>query len=63
MVPPRSAYDDLDAVQIEAADLPTYSVWIPSWTEEVGRSDLHLMVEVVLGPGQPVVRLEDVRVP
>ncbi len=44
--PPDEAYDYADTIAIEAADDSTYSVNMPVWTAEEGRSDLTLQLTV-----------------
>ena len=61
--PPQDAYDNLDTVQVEGAAVPTWSVRVPLWTKEEGRSDLTLELTIALGPGVPSVELEDLLVP
>ena len=60
--PPVDAYDDLDAVQVKGAAVPTWSVRAPLWTDEEGRSDLTLELTIALGPGEPSVELDDLHV-
>jgi hypothetical protein len=60
--PPNDAYQNLDAVTVRAAEVPTWSVRAPLWTEEEGRSDLTLELTVALGPDKPNVELDDLHV-
>lgn len=60
--PPKDAYQNLDAVKVKAASLPTWSVRAPLWTEDEGRSDLTLEFTITLGQGKPTVELEDLHV-
>ena len=60
--PPSDAYQDLDAVQVEGAAVPTWSLRAPLWTEDEGRSDMTLELTVALGPGKPTVELDDLLV-
>jgi hypothetical protein len=62
VVPPESAYDSLDAVPIVAASAPTWSVRVPLWTEEEGRSDLTLEFTITLGQAGVIVELDDLHV-
>ena len=61
-VPPKAMYRELDAVQVRSASVPTWSVRVPLWTEEEGRSDLTLELTISLGPSGPSVELDDLRV-
>lgn len=60
--PPLNAYQNLDAIRVKDADVPTWSVRAPLWTEEEGRSDLTLEMTVRLGPGSSSVEIDDLRV-
>jgi hypothetical protein len=60
--PPADAYNNLDAVQVKGAAVPTWSVRAPLWTQEEGRSDLTLEVTIAMGPGAPSVELDDLQV-
>jgi hypothetical protein len=60
--PPGNAYDDLDAVPVKNAALPTWSVRAPMWTEEEGRSDLTLDLTITVGSDKPVVEFDDLHV-
>jgi hypothetical protein len=58
---PPDMYDSLDAVMVERAPIPTWSVRVPVWTTE-GRSDLTLELTIAIGPGGPEVELDDLHV-
>jgi hypothetical protein len=60
--PPADAYNSLDAVQVKGAAVPTWSVRVPLWTREEGRSDLTLELTIAVGPGAPSVELDDLQV-
>jgi hypothetical protein len=62
VAPPRDAYKNLDAVQIQGAAVPTWSVRAPLWTEEEGRSDLTLELTIAVGPGALSIELDDIHV-
>ena len=51
----------IDAVRTGAAT-PTWSVSVPLWTREEGRSDLTLQLTIALRPRGPVIELDDLRV-
>jgi hypothetical protein len=60
--PPPSAYDAIDVVRIEQRAVPTWSVRMPMWTSEEGRSDLTLELTVALPGPRASVELDDLRV-
>jgi hypothetical protein len=60
--PPADAYRNLDARRVKQAEVPTWSVRAPLWTEEEGRSDLTLELTVKLGPGTSSVEIDDLHV-
>jgi hypothetical protein len=62
VVPPSDAYENLDAVQVKGALVPTWSVRAPLWTKDEGRSDLTLDLTIALGPGEPRVEIDDLHV-
>lgn len=47
IMPPDSAFAELDAVQVVYAAHPTWSIRFNLWTEEEGRSDLTLECSVI----------------
>ncbi|MBI4933667.1 MAG: hypothetical protein HY828_07300 [Actinobacteria bacterium] len=53
LVPPPNGYwQVLDIIAVDEADVPTYSVVAPLWTEEEGRSDLSLVLTMTeFAPG------------
>lgn len=61
--PPLSAYGEIDAIQVESRPVPTWSVRMPLWTIEEGRSDLTLELTVSLPGPRASVELDDLRVP
>jgi hypothetical protein len=62
MSPPEDAYNKLDAVQVKGAVVPTWSVRVPLWTEEEGRSDLTLELTIAVGSGVPSIEMDDLEV-
>lgn len=44
---PDSLYDELDVIKVSSATLPTWSITVPLWTKEEGRSDLTLECTVI----------------
>jgi hypothetical protein len=61
--PPAGVYDELDLVKVKGAALPTWSVRVPLWTQEEGRSDMTLELTIEVRDGVPIVELVDLRVP
>lgn len=53
----------LSAVCVEATELTPWSIWLPVWTAESGRSDLNLEVTATIHPERVAFRIDDVRVP
>jgi hypothetical protein len=49
VLPPSDAYRELDAVRVSSTDIPRWSVRMPLWTKEEGRSDLTLELTVTMG--------------
>jgi hypothetical protein len=60
--PPGDAYDNLDIVPVKGTAGQTWSVRVPLWTEEEGRSDLTLELTVVMNGARPSVELDDLHV-
>lgn len=44
---PESAYPEIDAIKVNRAGPPTWSITVPLWSEEEGRSDLTLECSVI----------------
>lgn len=63
VVPPQSAYRLLDAIQVRKASVPTWSVRMPLWTVEEGRSDLTIELTIAIADSKATVELDDLRVP
>jgi hypothetical protein len=47
VVPPTEAYEQLDSIEVANAPSPTWSVTMPLWTVEEGRSDLTIELTLV----------------
>jgi hypothetical protein len=61
VLPPNDAFGLIDVVQVQNVQPPRWSITMPLWTREEGRSDLSL--ELTLIGGQPVaVELDDIHV-
>ena len=60
--PPKDAYQNLDAIEIKNKASPTWSVQIPVWTREEGRSDLTLELTVSFVKNLSSIELEELHV-
>ncbi len=61
--PPADAYQSLDAVRINDPSREAWSVWVPLWTQEEGRSDLTLMLKIVREGDRIRIELDDLHLP
>ena len=63
VMPPTSGYEKLlHRYEVENTEDPTWHVEAPLWTEEEGRSDLELLLRIVLGDGAPQIMIQSVHV-
>jgi len=62
VAPPGTAYEELDAIQVKDAAVPTWSVRAPVWTAEEGRSDLTLELTISFDGDRTNVELDDLHV-
>ncbi|HKG95318.1 MAG TPA: hypothetical protein VKA84_25590 [Gemmatimonadaceae bacterium] len=63
VAPPREAAPPLDVVAVAGAEPPEWSVAVPLWTAEEGRSDLTLELTVRAAPGGAyAIELDNVHV-
>lgn len=60
--PPSEAYELMDVVEVKSAEPPRWSITMPLWTKEEGRSDLSLEVTVIKEPSKFVLELDDIHV-
>ena len=60
--PPISLFEMVDTTKVSAAVLPTWSVVVPLWTVEEGRSDLSLELTIVIKGNGVVVEFDDIHV-
>jgi hypothetical protein len=60
--PPSDVYLNLDAVHVRDSSASTWSVRVPLWTQEEGRSDLTLELTVTFTATGPSVTLDDLHV-
>lgn len=59
--PPESAFQLIDAVEVKGVQPPRWSIIMPLWTKEEGRSDLS--VEITIVDTKPTtIELDDIRV-
>jgi hypothetical protein len=60
--PPPEALRDLDAVAVRDAKQPTWSISVPLWSKEEGRSDLTLEVTIIQNVDRWNIELDDLHV-
>jgi len=60
--PPDDAFNLLDAVQVRGAEPPRWSITMPVWTKEEGRSDLSLELTVTDHCNSFGIELDDIHV-
>lgn len=60
--PPESAYASLDIVEVRGSRPRRWSVTIPVWTAEEGRSDLSVELTVIEQPSGIQIELDDIHV-
>jgi hypothetical protein len=59
---PPEAFDLMDIVEVKNANPKQWSVWIPLWTKEEGRSDLTLQLTITQGDNGFNVEVDDIHV-
>ena len=62
VVPPRDAFNLLDAVQVRGAQPTRWSITMPVWTKEEGRSDLSVVLTVTDHGNGFSIELDDLHV-
>jgi hypothetical protein len=62
IAPPTSAFDNMDVVEVKTATPPRWSVVMPLWTREEGRSDLSIELTVIRLGDAAIVELDDLHV-
>lgn len=55
VMPPASAFDQLDAIEIDGSNPKAWSIRVDLWTVEEGRSDLSLECTLIDQPGELLV--------
>lgn len=60
--PPPDAYNLIQVVPVRAATTETWSITMPLWTEEEGRSDLSLLLTLKRTGERFRIELDDIRV-
>ena len=61
-VPPDDAFDLMDVVEVRDAQPRQWSVTMPLWTREEGRSDLSIVVTLIADAGHFRIELDDIHV-
>ena len=62
VIPPGNAFDLMDMVEVRDAQPPRWSITVPLWTQEEGRSDLSLELTLIGGQKPFGVELDDIHV-
>jgi len=62
VVPPQEAFGLMDVVEVRNAQPPRWSITMPLWTREEGRSDLSLELTLVGYPSTFGIELDDIHV-
>ncbi|MBI5722645.1 MAG: hypothetical protein HZA50_01715 [Planctomycetes bacterium] len=60
--PPDSAWQFMEIIEVKNSSPCKWSIVMPLWTQEEGRSDLSLEVTVIHGEKELVVELDDIHV-
>lgn len=60
--PPSEAYELMDVIEVKSAKPPRWSITMPLWTKEEGRSDLSIEVTAIKEPSKIVMELDDIHV-
>lgn len=60
--PPDEAYQYLDSIKIDNANTDAWSVDMPFWTQEEGRSDLTLSMTIIKNGIELVIEIDDIHV-
>ena len=60
--PPGDAFDSAEVTRIRSSGNPRWSVVVPFWTKEEGRSDLSLEVTIIEEPTLTRVEIDNIHV-
>jgi len=60
--PPEEAFRLMDVVEVPSADPPRWSITMPLWTREEGRSDLSIELTVIVADKGFTIELDDIHV-
>jgi hypothetical protein len=61
-LPPSEAFQKMDVVKVQAANPARWSVTMPLWTEEEGRSDLSIELTIIRDGADFLIELDDIHV-
>jgi len=62
VVPPSDAFELMDVVEVREKQPSQWSITMPLWTKEEGRSDLSIEVTIVQGTDKFHIELDDIHV-
>jgi len=62
IIPPEDAYGLMNVVEVTNAQPKRWSIAMPLWTQEEGRSDLTLELTVIKHQNKFVIELDDIHV-
>lgn len=62
VVPPDSAFEFMDVIRVTIANPSRWSVTMPIWTQEEGRSDLSIELTVIDTVDGPRIEIDDLHV-
>ncbi len=60
--PPSEAYDEMDVIEVKGSGVPQWSITMPLWTKEEGRSDLSVELTIFKKTEGVTVELDDIHV-
>lgn len=61
-IPPESAFGFMSSVEAQGTKVPQFSVHMPLWTREEGRSDLTMELTIKFPDEDTAVELDDIHV-
>jgi hypothetical protein len=59
---PNDAFSLMDVVKVKGAEPPKWSIVMPLWTQEEGRSDLSIELTVIERDNRFAIELDDIHV-